>query len=608
MVVNLTVCVCFFISLLVFVYDFFTKKRISSIENRCFKSLAIANLVGLILEILIFYLALNDCNEIFLLLINKIIFMYYTIFMYLLVNYFYIITNNIKNDESTKYIKFSSLLTKVYCVFLVVTILLPFKFSSTANYLYPVGISTNFQYLTGGVGILGILYMTIRGRKKIKKRDKVALYATVIFAISTVIIQYLYNDLMFLVPTHTVVLFLIYFCIENPDLKIIAELNFANTQVVKANNAKSQFLSSMSHEIRTPLNAIVGLSESVVERNKNKEINEDLEDIINASYTLLEIVGNILDINKIESNKLTVNKLNYNIYKIVDGVVKIAKTRIGNKDLKIVVDIEDDVPSSLLGDVNHIKTVMMNLITNAVKYSDQGVITVTVKCINENIAKKTLLMISVEDQGRGIKKENITKLFDKFERLDVEKNSTMEGTGLGLAITKQLVELMNGKINVQSNFGKGSLFIVQLPQDIGQLNESESKKDIDIALKNEKDYSKLKILIVDDNELNVKVAQRMLADLNCKINAVYDGLQCLEKVKKGNEYDLILMDIMMPNMSGISCLKKLKEKENFSIPVIALTADAVSDAEETYTKEGFSGYVSKPFNKKQIIEMIHKIV
>ena len=167
---------------------------------------------------------------------------------------------------------------------------------------------------------------------------------------------------------------------------------------------------------------------------------------------------------------------------------------------------------------------------------------------------------------------------------------------------------MNGKINVQSNFGKGSLFIVQLPQDIGEINHPEIKKDINVTLKNGKDYNKLKILIVDDNELNVKVAQRMLVDLNCKIDAVYDGLQCLEKVKKGNEYDLILMDIMMPNMSGISCLKKLKQKEDFSIPVIALTADAVSDAEETYTKEGFSGYVSKPFNKNQIIEKIQKLL
>ena len=233
-----------------------------------------------------------------------------------------------------------------------------------------------------------------------------------------------------------------------------------------------------------------------------------------------------------------------------------------------------------------------------------------VKCINDLNKNMSNLIISVQDTGRGIKPEYINKLFTKFERLDVEKNTTTEGTGLGLAITKSLVEMMGGKINVESRFGEGSIFMVQLPQKINRLVNPDPINIMEKIKTKEKekiDYGNKKILIVDDNKLNIKVAKKALNDFNFEIDSVESGIECINKINSGIKYDLILMDIMMPEMSGETTLQKLKENTNFNIPVIALTADAIAGVKEKYLKEGFVDYIAKPFSKEQIKEKLDKV-
>ena len=298
----------------------------------------------------------------------------------------------------------------------------------------------------------------------------------------------------------------------------------------------------------------------------------------------------------------------YNFREELETLCRVNKVRIGDKQIDFRVNIAPDIPYELLGDKPHIKQVINNLVSNAIKYTKEGFIEVNAKCINkDNIST---IILTVQDSGMGIKEENIKKLFTKFERLDVERNTTAEGTGLGLAITKKLVELMGGKINVSSQYGTGSMFMVQIPQKISKMNSdltNTQKLNLGINVKNV-DCSNKSILVVDDNKLNIKVARRNIEALGFKnIDECYNGQECLDKIKNGNKYDVILMDIMMPIMSGETCIKELKQIPNFDTPVIALTADAVAGSEEKYKSEGFMDYIAKPFSKDQIKEKISNI-
>ena len=286
----------------------------------------------------------------------------------------------------------------------------------------------------------------------------------------------------------------------------------------------------------------------------------------------------------------------YNLRKEITNMCKVTTVRIGEKNIRFNLNIADDLPYELIGDKVHGKEVVNNLLTNSIKYTEEGRIDLTIKCVNDYNKKLSNIIITCQDTGRGIKPELINKLFTKFERLDIEKNTTAEGTGLGLAITKSLVEMMGGKINVRSQFGQGSIFMIQIPQKISQIQKPVTEQELmDTAKKlytknqttidvkpevkdNNTNYGNRKIFVVDDNKLNINVACRALKDFNFEIDECYDGQECLDKINQGNTYDLILMDIMMPNMSGETCIAELKKMSSFNIPVIALTADAVAGA------------------------------
>ena len=579
---------------------FFSKDRVNSYENKMYGNLIIVTIAELLCGLLSYISLITP----FPLLANEVIGKLFLISMISWTTFFlcYIISISYNLDESKKK-KFVKRIIFFFVLFSVLILIFKLDFVKLENGgLFSTGLPVLLCYSLSGIYIF---LMLISGWKNLNNKSKkyIPLWAFIILGTIFMIIQIINPELFLVVPAEVFITSIMYHTIENPDLKMLNEVKAAKDAADKANQAKSDFLSSMSHEIRTPLNAIVGFSECIKNADNLEEAKENASDIVTASESLLEIVNGILDISKIESGKLELVQTDYDIYKILDEVVKLIKARLGDKPLNFEVNIAPDIPHVLYGDHFNIKKILINFLTNAVKYTDEGYIKFDVRCVKVNDEVCRLIM-SVKDSGRGIKKENIDKLFTKFQRLDEDKNTTIEGTGLGLAITKQLVEMMHGKIVVNSTYGEGSEFTAAIDQRI-----SNAKLDNEeTVVEGELDLTNKNILVVDDNTLNLKVATKLLKPYKCNVEVCESGFACLDKIKEGKTYDIILLDDMMPKMKGSETLTRLKQIDGFDIPVIALTANAIQGMKEQYLLLGFDDYLAKPIEKKELYRVLNKYV
>lgn len=398
---------------------------------------------------------------------------------------------------------------------------------------------------------------------------------------------------------------------KNEELKKANELaEEAKQEALAANAAKGKFLAHMSHEIRTPINAVLGMDTMILRESKEMQIKEYALDIQNAGQSLLALINDILDFSKIESGKLEIISVEYDLSSMIHDISNMISAKMSSKKLDFHICVAEDLPSRLLGDDVRIRQVLVNLLNNGVKYTHEG--SVTLRIDGKAEGDKVVMNFSVEDTGIGIKEEDISKLFEEFERIEEKRNRNIEGTGLGINITTQLLWLMGSKLNVESVYGKGSRFYFTLEQQIidatpiGNLEERIRQKITEYDYLEVFTAPNAQILVVDDNIINLKVFMNLLKTTKVNVDVADGGLSCLEMVCK-KHYDLIFLDHMMPDLDGVETLHRMKtlpDNQCKDTPVVALTANAITGAKEMYLAEGFDAFLSKPINPEKLEQMI----
>ena len=478
-------------------------------------------------------------------------------------------------------------------------------------------------YISVGYGIPGYFMLftvltVIFGMKNQSKRIRATIFASIVVILGSIILQpFLHGRLTITSYFATLSLFIWYFSIENSDYQRLVEstkkLKETEQQAILASKAKTVFLANMSHEIRTPLNAILGLDEMILNSQEKSEIDEYARNIQNSGKSLLSIINDILDFSKIESGKLELVQTPYHLAALLHDINLMMNLKASRKGLTYKSDIDENILENLYGDEVRLRQIITNLLNNAIKYTQQGSVSLKVRGYTEGNTMN--LVVEVSDTGIGIKKEDLPSIFARYRRVDEQKNKNIEGSGLGLAIVQSLLKLMDGTIEIESSYGKGSTFTVVIPQEIYG-NSTISSYKAAATDKIEKSIEDLyvapdaRVLVVDDNNVNLVVAKGFLKRTQAQVTTCDSGKECLELMKR-TKYDIIFLDHMMPGMDGVETLHRSQTmigNLNRFTPIIALTANAISGMREKYLDLGFTDYISKPIDSHHFYEVFYKSI
>lgn len=487
---------------------------------------------------------------------------------------------------------------------------LPLYYRITEKGNYSYGSAAYVTYVTVAVYTGMLMYSLIRNYKEMEKKKREIILLTVIFQVAVSIYQAVFPLSLISCLGITLVNLGFFLTVESPDVHLIEQLKEEKELADGANRAKSTFLASMSHEIRTPIHAVMGMSEMILRESKEGETLSYAGDIHSAAGSLLNIVNDILDFSKIESGRMEILPVSYQLSSLIHDIYLLIADRAEKKGLMLQIHVDEALPSTLYGDDIRLKQIVINLLTNAVKYTESGSVTLNIMGTVQN--ETCELLVQVKDTGIGIREEDIRKLFQVFERIEEKRNRTIEGTGLGINITQQLLTLMGSTLQVESVYGEGSCFSFRLKQKVIQ---GEPIGNLEERLQNEKRQEvhragfrapDVHVLVTDDIEMNRRVFRGLLKQTEIRVAEAASGQESLTKARE-EKYDLIFMDNMMPDMDGIETMQRLKADvrgKNTKTPIIMLTANAIAGAKEEYERAGFDGYLSKPIDPKKLEAMI----
>ena len=577
---------------LLLILVFKIKKKNNLLSNNTFFILSLSLLIGFILELIINFLSTLTLKPVMLEVYTKL----YLIFIVCWFSIFSVYTFLISKKDDTLNKTIMILYALLTLVSSLSIILLPLNIDTT-NFIYLSGNSINiFKVLLPSM--LCILFLrTILNRNVISFTKCNYIYVALILLSICTFLELKY-ELNIITTILLFITYLVFLTIENPALKEYEIINNLRLRALKANMNKTNFLSNISHELRTPLASIISSIDEIKNYNLPPEFKDTINDIVDSSSSLLDIVGNVIDINKIENKIYDLKEKNYSIKETVEKLIKMNTKKYNKENVIFKYFISESTPQNLFGDKTKIKEIINNVLDNSFKYTDKGSISLTIN--SEIVSDICNLIIEIKDTGIGIKSEDLNKIFNGSD-IDNEINNDVDRDGLGLLITKDLVSLLGGTITVCSYYGSGSVFTIKIPQRLK--NELET-----IEQTNTTKFINKRILLVDDDRLNNRILKRLLNIYDIELDTCERGIECIDKINNGEHYDLILMDIMMPDMNGIDTLKKLKSNKNFNTKVVALTADALSTSKNKYIKTGFTDYIPKPFKKEELEQKLKELL
>lgn len=466
------------------------------------------------------------------------------------------------------------------------------------------------------------MYVYVRGFKKMYNRERVAFIITFIMSLLGAIAQpLLHGQLKIIGLFSSFGLFILYLSLETRDYnslsKTMNELKEANETAQNANRAKSSFLANMSHEIRTPMNAMLGINEIIINSTKEENVSSYANDMKIAGNSLLHIINDVLDISKIEAGKLEIVETEYHLTELLDELKFTYGLKAQMKNLDFIFDIDEDLPDLLIGDESHLRQILSNILSNAIKFTKTGEVRFSAFGIKSSTDIKFTFVVS--DTGIGIKEEDLPYLFESFKRVDMENTRNIEGTGLGLSITKRLLDNMDGEISVRSSYGDGTIITIKVDQFVADdLTIREYRKVLrenfdaeeDKKLKSTPNLKGMKLLIVDDNDINIKVATAFFELTGASIFSFNDSLEALKDLQK-NKYDLIFLDDLMPKLSGPGLLKRLRGLTtcpNNQTPVVIMTANTNVEDKANYSNMGFDGFLAKPMQMEEVNALLNTLI
>ena len=589
---------------------FFNKEKIKSTETKIYSALLITTFAGLLIEIIstVFFIMSPEVN-----IIEKILFrlilLYFGTWGYVFYLYLkFLNIDNLPKEKKQKKYRFMNVYSAIYFVLMFVCcFFLPIyvKFDESNKAAYTYGPSVSYLYTLVGIELCFAIAAIISNMKKGMDKRLVPAFLFLALGSIVMVIQYYNPSLLLIASSEALITVLMYHTIENPDVKLVEYEQKEREKVIAAANSKNEFLSNMAHELRTPLNAIVGLSDDI-QTFDNKifvDVKEDSKDLVYASNLLLDIISNILDASKIESGKLDVVETDYYAKREIEAVAKLYEIKAKDKNITFNFEMSESIPRVLFGDKLRILQILNILLDNAVKFTNVGKVTFSISWSDVT----NYLSIRISDSGIGMSQEQVDNIMIDVDSLEVDKVYSDQGTGLNLIIAKKLAGILGGKLELESKEMAGTIVTLAIPQRIGS-----EEKLFELARLERADLSELnvkgkRILVVDDNPLNIKVLRRTIKDYGFDIEESHNGKDAIEKIELNNNYDVVLMDILMPVMNGEEAIKALKEKQNFNTPVIALTADAASGSSVKYTKMGFDDYIPKPFTKEIVSQKLYKV-